>query len=205
MTKIETATIMMVLQTAYPNFYKKQSEREIEMATNLWSEMFADDDAGLVTAAVKSFIITDDKGFPPVIGVIKNKIADLKNADEMTEYEAWNLVKKAVSNGIYGSSEEFAALPAVLQRLVGSANKLREWGQMESETLESVVGSNFMRSYKARAKHEREYAMLPSDVKKFMSGLAERMNLDNTQSNQLSESDINDRKNEIHRLLKTGD
>lgn len=204
MTEKETAAIMLVLQTAYPNFYSKQSDSEKIMAIKLWHEMFSDDNAAMVTAAVKSFIVTDTRGFPPSIGIIKNKMSEIRNPDEMTDYEAWNLVKKAVGNGIYGAKEEYDKLPPVLQRLVGSPNKLREWAQMESATVESVVGSNFMRSYNVRAKHEREYAMLPEDVKRFISVFAEKVNLNASQPKELTESDINDRRNEIRRQLESG-
>ena len=201
MTKPEALAILGILKTAYPNFYKDLSKQQAYKIADFWSEMFANDDAELVTNAVKAFITTDDKGFPPVIGVIKNKIADIKSPDAMTEYEAWNLVKKAVSNGIYGASEEYAGLPPLLQRLVGSPNKLREWAVMDSGDLEKVIGSNFMRSYSARAASEREYSMLPEGVKRFISELSDRMSISADLPRALTEHEISEREISERRIV----
>ena len=97
--------------------------------------------------------------------------------NEMTEQEAWSLVLKALSNGTYGSQKEFDKLPPVLQRLVGSPNQLKEWALMDSDTVNSVVASNFQRSYRARAANEREFLALPSDVRQAMGQLTGGMNI----------------------------
>ena len=82
----------------------------------------------------------------------------------MTEYEAWNCVRKAIGNGIYEANEEFEKLPLILQRLVGSPNQISDWAKMSSEVINTVVASNFMRSYSARAENEREYLLFPTDL-----------------------------------------
>ena len=96
----------------------------------------------------------------------------------MTEQAAWALVAKAVRNGTWGAKEEFDALPPQIQRVVGSPTQLRDWAQMDSDSLHSVVASNFQRSYRAKVKADKEYAALPSDVRKAIGGLADRMRLE---------------------------
>ena len=201
MTEHDTKGVLAVLKVAYPAFYKDKSKQELTAVVNLWHRMFADDDAELVMAAVEAFIATDSKGFPPVIGAIKNKISELKRPDEMTEYEAWNLIKEAVSNGYYGAHEEFSKLPPILRRLIGSPNQLRTWAMMDSEHLHTVVASNFMRSYRVRASHERDYDMLPGSVKGFIGALSERMNMPGLPEG-VGEYEVNERRNDIHRLLE---
>lgn len=175
MTYDETLAIMAVLKAAYPNFYKDMKRSEAEGIVSLWAQMFADEPAEVVAVAVKAHIVNDPKGFPPHIGAIKTAIAKLKNPEEMTEMEAWALVRKAVSNGIYGAVEEFNKLPEIVQRLVGSPNQLKEWALMDAETVGSVVASNFQRSYKVRAQSEREFLALPADVRNFAEQLAAEM------------------------------
>ena len=116
----------------------------------------------------------------------------------MTEYEAWNTVKKAIGNGYYGCVEEFGKLPEILRRLVGSPNQLRDWATMESEALNTVVASNFMRSYRVRAEREREYLLLPSDVKAFMAELSGKLP-PMPEPKQLTEAELNDRRNTFFR------
>lgn len=48
---------------------------------------------------------------------------------------------------------------------------------MDSDTVQSVVQSNFMRSYRARSQSEQEYLALPAEVKETMAQLADSMSL----------------------------
>lgn len=177
MTREQTLDILTVLQAAYPNFYKGMTKQQADAVIDLWATMFADEPLELVAMAVKAHICNDKKGFPPHIGAIKEAIIKLQTPDEMTEMEAWGHIRKAIGNGLYGSQKEFDKLPPVLQRLVGSPNQLREWAMMDEETVASVVASNFQRSYKARAAHERELLALPADVKAVMQRLAGKMDM----------------------------
>lgn len=176
MTREDTIIILGILKTAYPQFYKDMRKDEAESAIALWSEMFADDDVNLVKAAVKALIATDTKGFPPVIGQVRQKMYELTHYEaEMTEEEAWQKVKSAI--GYYDASERFEQLPPILQRLVGGASQLRDWALMDAEHVETVVKSNFQRSFRARYKSEKEYMCLPSDVKKIAVALSEKLSM----------------------------
>ena len=178
MNRQETLAVMSVLKVAYPNFYKDMGRSDAESIVGLWEEMFKDDPAEVVAMAVKSHIANDRKGYPPHIGAIKDAIVKLHTrSNEMTEMEAWGLVRKAIGNGNYGAVEEFEKLPRTIQRLVGSPNQLREWAMMDSDVINSVVASNFQRSYKARTESEREYMALPSDVRATMAQIADGMRM----------------------------
>jgi predicted metal-dependent hydrolase len=48
---------------------------------------------------------------------------------------------------------------------------------MERDPVNSVVASNFQRSYRARAKNERDYLALLSSVKSYMASLTEGMKM----------------------------
>lgn len=174
MTKNETLQIMAILRVAYPAYYARQSAGDIDAAVRVWHDMFSGDDARLVSAAVKAYINADTKGFPPSIGQVRDKINLLTNPQGMTEQEAWNMIRKAISNSGYRAAEEFEKLPPMLQRMVGSPNQLREWGMMDIGELQTVVASNFMRSYRVREKSEREVEALPESVKVVMLELSER-------------------------------
>ena len=173
MNREETLAIMGVLKAAYPNYYKDMKRGDAEGIVELWHSMFADDPAQIVAAAVKAHIASDVKGFPPHIGAIKTAIVKLTKPPELelSEMEAWGLVRRAISNGIYGSVKEFDALPPVVQQVVGSPNQLKEWAMMDEDVVASVVSSNFQRSFKARAAHAKEFMALPRDVRSMMQQL----------------------------------
>lgn len=177
MTLTETLQVMAILKAAYPNFYKQQSSAELQQAAKLWAYMFADDDGKVIAAAVKGFIATDTKGFPPVIGQIKQIAYDLTHKQEMTEQEAWNLVCKAIKNSIYNYADEFTKLPPVIQDVVGSPNQLREWAMVDVDDVQTVIASNFQRSYRVRSKNFRHYDALPPDVKEIAKALGTRLDL----------------------------
>lgn len=176
MNKTETAKIMAVLKAAYPQYYKDKSKQELEQAVELWQDMFDSEPYAEVAAGIKAFMTSETKGFPPSIGQVKERIASLTRPQyAMTEQEAWSFVKKALRNSAYGYLEEYEKLPETVKAVVGSPSVLREWGQVDMRELDTVVASNFMRSYRERVQHEREYAALPESVKQFANAIAERM------------------------------
>lgn len=173
MNRTETLAVMSILKAAYPAYYRDMKRKDAEAVVNLWTEMLADYPADLVATAVKSHIASDRKGFPPHIGDIIAAIGEISRPAELSEGEAWALIAKAMRNSSYNSEKEFAALPENLQRLVGHPSQLREWASMETGTVQSVVQSNFMRSYRARQESERKMQALPSDVRAKLAGMAE--------------------------------
>lgn len=177
MTRRQTGIIMDILSTAYPQFYAGADAPDPAKTMALWAEMFAEDDVVMVAAAVKALIATDERGYPPHIGAVKAKLRQITVKPGLTAQEAWNLVAKAIRNSGYESREEYAKLPPELQRLVGSPDQLKDWSQMDSETVHSVVASNFQRSYAAEQKRQESDRALPSDVKALVGSMAERMAL----------------------------
>ena len=145
MTNRETAGIMAILETAYPSYYAKRTDQQRREALSLWAEMFREDAVELVGAAVKTIICGSTSAFPPSIGEIKNKMRELTTEPALSETEAWAMVSKACSNGIYGYQQEFEKLPATVQEAIGRPEQLREWALMDADTVNSVVASNFMR------------------------------------------------------------
>lgn len=177
MDRLETADILAVLKAAYPQFYNGLSPKEANRIVDLWAEMFKDEPVMAVAVAVKAMIASRVNTFPPNIGEVKAQIAKMRTPEEMTAAEAWALVATAIRNGLYGAQEEFDRLPPSVKRLVGSAQQLREWAEMDADTVASVVASNFQRSYTARVKSDREQMALPSDIKQMISGVAQKFAL----------------------------
>ena len=115
--------------------------------------------------AVKIYITTDTSGFMPSIGMIKKSIAQNRISNELTEDDAWTRICEAASNGLYNAEEEFNKLPDTLKSFVGGPSRLRDWAMMDIETFNSVVESNFRKSYKATIKRKEELLMIPPSVR----------------------------------------
>lgn len=162
MKQSETLKVLSVLKVAYPQFYAKQNTQDLQSTVSLWNEMFKDDSYEDVIGAVKGVIATDVTGFPPTIGIVRQMMRKLANPQADTSVDAWTLVRKAISRGLYGSKEQFEKLPERAKRVVGGASQLHDWALMDSATVDSVVQSNFLRSYRAIESQENEMKMLPS-------------------------------------------
>src|SRR5690606_20078926 len=98
--------------------YKDISKEEAKAAVDLWATIFSDTPAKLVIEAVKSLICT--LKYPPTIADVKEKIHLLTQPQGMSELEAWNTVRRAIS--YYDAQENYNNLPPMLQKLVGSPN-----------------------------------------------------------------------------------
>lgn len=173
MDRSETLKIMAVLRGAYPQFYRNIGRTEAEDTVNLWKDIFSSYEYTLVSAAVKSFIEADEKGFPPVPGQIAEKIRLIVSPQKTAEAEAaeaWAKVAEAVKNGLYGYREEFEKLPELSKRIVARPEQLRDWAMMDSNSVHSVVASNFQRAYRTACAREAEIAKLPVEVRKMISG-----------------------------------
>lgn len=170
MTLQETNKILAVIVEIYPLFLK---DRNPEFTASVWQKFFTDESYEVVETALLAFVSTDTKGFAPSIGALKEQIRQMKQTEDMTEQEAWALVSKATSNSAYNAKEEFAKLPKDIQRVVGSYEQLHEWAMMDADEVQTVIASNFQRSYRARVESQRKFDMLPSAVADTIAKLKE--------------------------------
>lgn len=150
----------MTIQTFYPNYQVENKEFTI----NAWYSIIGDCDYKPMEKALRAYITTDTSGFAPSIGQLINKLHEVQSPQELNEMEAWLLVSKALRNGTYGAVEEFNKLPPLVQKAVGSPDNLRNWAQTDSESIENVVQSNFMRTYRTVVNRAKEYRKMPKDI-----------------------------------------
>jgi len=171
----ETREILTLLETEYPQSFSRMDDRQKAMKLKLWATEFQHDDYRAVYAVVRSIISAGAREFAPNIGVIREKLRSFSVGGEMTENEAWSLVSRAIHNGIYGYMEEYAKLPPAVQKAVGEPEQLKRWAVMDEGEVQSVVASNFQRSYREIAARERELAKIPEDVRSLLTGVSGRM------------------------------
>ena len=168
----DAARVVGILQMVYPDSFRNKSDDELKAYIILFGEMFEADPTENVLRAIKAIIVTDASRFMPPIGLIKQKLWEQSHQDIMTEQKAWSLVQKALCNSLYNSKTEFDKLPSSVQKTVGSASQLRDWACMSTEVVESVVASNFMRSYRVIQKREEEMQKLPPSIRDVIGTVA---------------------------------
>lgn len=118
-----------------------------------------------VSIALKAYVASDTSGFAPGIGDIVAKIQTISQPQELDGLTAWGLVSKALRNGTYGAVEEFSKLPPIVQKAVGLPDNLKNWATADYKTIETVIQSNFLRTYESVVKRENEINRIPNNIK----------------------------------------
>lgn len=179
MDQVETAKVMSLLSAAYPYFYSKQTRDEKTDALMLWSDMFTEEPLEVVLVAIKS-LIANHSDFPPTIADVKKEYQRIVSAatNEMSNEKLWKIYTKAISNGTYGSKEEFEKLPPVLQRYCGSSNHLRDMATVETEILNTVTRGQFAKQLEIAKERERYSQSLPPATKNLICGMVGKFKME---------------------------
>lgn len=165
MTPAETSKILTLIQAEYPHSFDRLDERQMALKAELWEKEFADDPVKLVYTAVRMLFESGIQYAPNIGDIRKKMLAISAPAQEITEQEAWALVSKATRNSAYNSVKEFNRLPPDVQQAVGSPEQLKAWAVMDADTVESVIASNFMRSFKAVSARKKEMELYPQALR----------------------------------------
>lgn len=155
------------MMATFPNYHPV----DLTATVNTWTIMLEEYSYEEVSMALKAFVTSDTSGFAPSTGQLIERIKTISTPQSLSETEAWLLVSKALRNGSYGAQEEFEKLPPIIQKCIGSPTQLRNWAQTKNESVENVIQSNFMRTYRTEVKRAEEIEKMPTEIKK-MIGVA---------------------------------
>ena len=190
MTRDEAKKLIMIICSTYPN-YKPMDLRD---TVDVWHFMLSDFDYSEVSVALKAYILSDTSGFAPTVGQLLEKVRKIKSPEELNEMQAWGLVSKALRNGTYGAEEEFNKLPPLVQQAVGSPSQLRNWATTDYESIENVIQSNFMRTYRTVCHRANEYSKFTPDILSICSN--------NIKNDEMTKLNTNDDKLKIEQSPK---
>lgn len=185
MTREQVGKLLMTIQAYYPNY----NPPDKEITLNAWYIMLAEYPEELVLQALRACIATNTSGFAPSIGQLIGKIQTISQPQELDGMTAWGLVSKALRNGTYGAVEEFNKLPPLVRQAVGMPDNLKNWATADYQTIETVIQSNFLRTYETVVKRANEINRMPDNIK----SLIEKTNANSykAQIEQKFQRDIN--------------
>ena len=162
MTRDETLKILMTIQAAYPSY--KVPDKTV--TANLWFRMLKDYTYIQVEAALDTYIRTNKSGFAPSIGEIIDILHLLFGEEDANEFEAWELMWKAVKNSIYHADEEFSKLPIAIQKTAVSPARLKELATSQMNDISiGAEKSNFMRTYRSELAKQKEIRKMSPEVR----------------------------------------
>lgn len=171
MTRDETKIIIRSMMASYPNY----KPMDVSETVDVWTMLLKDYSYKDISIALQTYITTDTQGFAPAIGQLIAKVNMVKNPSFPSELEAWSMVSRALRNGTYHAQEEFAKLPEIVQKTVGHYSNLQNWAQTDVESIENVVQSNFIKTYRTLVKRETEIAAMPSEVRNRIESTNQQM------------------------------
>ena len=161
MTRDETKRIIQIMCATYPNW----KPADLSNTVDAWHLMLEDYPYNQIAIALKAYVTSDASGFAPSVGQLIAKLNTITTTNEPSELEAWAMVSRALRNGYYGAEEEFSKLPELVQKAVGNPSNLRQWSQTDVDSIENVIQSNFLRTYRNVVKRAEEVQKMPSDIK----------------------------------------
>ena len=171
MTRDEVKRIIQIMCTTYPNYHPANLTDTVDV----WAMMLEEYTYQEISLALKAYILTDTTGFAPSVGALVSKV---RKTEELNEMEAWAMVSRALRNGTYGAEEEFAKLPPMVQKAVGRPSNLRQWAQTGAESVENVIQSNFIKTYRSVAKRENDLLALPVSMQNALMDAAGRVGIE---------------------------
>ena len=195
MTREETVKIIRIMCDCYPN-YKPNNLSE---TVDVWNMMLEEYSYSQISMALKTYVHSDISGFAPSIGQLIGKIQTISQPQELDGMAAWGLVSKALRNGTYGAVEEFNKLPPLVRQAVGMPDNLKNWATSDYQTIETVIQSNFLRTYETVVKRANEINRMPDNIK----SLIEKTNANSykAQIEQKFQRDINTPNNKNSNLI----
>lgn len=187
MTRTETAKIIALLQSEYPNSFSKLDKQAFDLKFELWASEFANDPFEAVYTALRMYMETGEQ-FAPNIGQVRKRMRMQQEQDEISEGEAFGMVAKACRNGSYGYMKEYAKLPPDVQKAVGRPEQLRDWAKLDENDFQTIAGSQFLRSFRAVRTRKKETEAYPPALK----NMIDKLQLGMGEQNALPEGDMNE-------------
>lgn len=165
----ETRNILSVVKASYPNHYKSMKAEEGKALMQLWQSLFNDEKYQQVALAVKIFIERDTKGFPPVIGQIKEIIRNATKTDVIGEGVAWQMVCDALTDRTEANFY-YEMFPNAVKKAVGSPSQLKEWAVMNNSDIQTIIHSQFKRAYREALAEEEIQSHYTEETRGLLNG-----------------------------------
>lgn len=165
MTIEETTKILSLIYSEYPNSFNKLSKSDLNAKATLWTRLLSDIDYKTAGKALQMYLVTDTTGYPPTVGKLRQNAVRLTQKPILDSTSAWQAVKRAIHAAEDNPYQAFQALPEECKRIVGDYNQLMDWTCCTAERINTVVYSNFIKSYTAMQNETTEFLTLPPELK----------------------------------------
>ena len=171
MTREQTVGLIRSIVNLYPNW----KPEDLTETVNAWHWALDEYPADAVKGALQIYLKTNNTGFAPSVSQLIGCMYAPKENKELSEGEAWALVKKAIQDGNYHSTERFDELPEIVQKAVGGPQMIRQWAMTDTDEVNTVIMSNFQRTYRAVLSKQGFTEKVPLEVSNLVTEIADKV------------------------------
>lgn len=161
MTRQEFGSLITIIRSVYrdKDFLSDMSEMEV------WYSFLKDYSFGESKIAVTK-LATSSKWIPSIAEIVEQiRLLHETVTGSDGDSELWALIVSASKNSTYGAVDEFNKLPEQCRKFLGSASVLKDFGQIDPNTLQTVVKSQFMKAIPSIRKKTDYNSGLPLEVR----------------------------------------
>lgn len=169
MNTTEIKKILTIIQTAYPTFKVERMEDTVK----LWTMMLKDYTYQQISTSLQVYIYNNK--FPPTIADLVQGLNEITRDNQDNYEEAWAKVLWACKHTY--TENYWDKLPERIKKCT-SVQSLREWALMDSQVVNTVVKSNWIKSYQQVLEREKKYGALPSPILKKLGIETKKMQIE---------------------------
>ena len=168
MNRKEIIKLIRVLSANYRGWPEEGKEEDTVL---LWESMLADMPYEIGQAAVKAHM--SRSVYPPTIADIRQAAIDL-TTHQISASESWQMVVDAIRRfGYYNEDKAMASLPPEVTEMVRRFG----WYELCMSEEPDVLRAQWRMAWENKIKNDREFGVLPPDVKALAEGAAQRFKM----------------------------
>ncbi len=141
-------------------------------AVQTWYAILSDIPYEQASMALRTYMETENR--TPTPADLRRKVGNLAPMG-MTALEAWGIVRDAITRSGYYYNEEYTKLAPPIQKAVGCPENLRDWSQIETATLDTVIQSQFIKNYGVVQKRTDDAKITSPEVSARLGVLQQRI------------------------------
>ena len=164
MTRAESAKLVLLLVSAYPNYDKFKDDQAIIDTTDLWAMMFENDPGAVVGLALKKHMAISK--WPPSVAELRELMLEIQHPELIPPDKAWLAVSDLIyTEGQFNHGDLYKQLPPLVARAVESIGWGNLWEMHRSYCAGGKPGMDrvaFIQQYTPMFEREKQRAMTPT-------------------------------------------
>ena len=173
MNVAEARKLLLEIDAAYPKYLDKVTPTKMQGMANMWSLVLENFSLQEAERGLASYVATDTTGFAPSPGQIIARIRSFNHEASMSAEEAWRVVEMAVQHALRDAQETYDAFPDAIKMAIGSPGALRDMAMLDTQQLETVEHSQFIRAYNTIQQREEIKARTPMSAARLLEEKAQ--------------------------------